>query len=364
MKCPFCGNTDTQVIDSRVSEPGGSIRRRRRCTACTKRFTTYETVELRLPQVVKTNGTRSDFDVMKVRNGFQRALHKRPVPTEFVDQAVDRVIARVLALGEREIPSRQVGEMVMQELYVAGQGCLHPFRIRLSQLPGRVRLPRRAEGSRGAGQARAQVVRRAGRQHPPMTAFSDADRAHMARALELAERGLYTTTPNPRVGCVIVHDGEVIGEGWHGAPARRTRRSTRSSMRRRGDTIRAAHALHDARALQPHRPHAACTEAVIAAGDRPCRRRDGRSERRGGRRRGAAARGRCRRRHRSPRRRGARAQHRLRLARDARPPVGADEGRGEPRRPHGARPPANRNGSPARSRAPTATAGVRAPARS
>ncbi len=118
MKCPFCGNTDTQVIDSRVSEPGGSIRRRRRCAGCTKRFTTYETIELRLPQVVKTNGTRFDFDVMKVRNGFQRALHKRPVPTELVDQAVDRVISRVLALGEREIPSRQIGEMVMQELYV------------------------------------------------------------------------------------------------------------------------------------------------------------------------------------------------------------------------------------------------------
>ena len=117
MKCPFCGSADTQVIDSRVSEPGDSIRRRRRCAICQKRFTTYETVELRLPQVVKTNGTRSDFDVMKVRNGFQRALHKRPVPTEFVDQAVDRVIARVLALGEREIASRQVGEMVMQELY-------------------------------------------------------------------------------------------------------------------------------------------------------------------------------------------------------------------------------------------------------
>ena len=86
--------------------------------SCTKRFTTYETVELRLPQVVKTNGTRSDFDVMRVRNGFQRALHKRPVPTELVDQAVDRVVARVLALGEREIPSRQVGELVMQELYL------------------------------------------------------------------------------------------------------------------------------------------------------------------------------------------------------------------------------------------------------
>jgi len=117
MKCPFCGSTDTQVIDSRVSEPGGAIRRRRRCVACMKRFTTYETVELRLPQVVKTNGTRSEFDVMKVRNGFQRALHKRPVPTELVDQAVDRVIARVLALGEREIASRRIGEMVMQELH-------------------------------------------------------------------------------------------------------------------------------------------------------------------------------------------------------------------------------------------------------
>jgi transcriptional repressor NrdR len=117
MKCPFCASNETQVIDSRVSEPGDSIRRRRRCLGCQKRFTTYETVELRLPQVVKTNGTRSDFDVAKIRNGFQRALHKRPVPTEFVDQAVDRIVAQVLALGEREILSRQLGEMVMDELY-------------------------------------------------------------------------------------------------------------------------------------------------------------------------------------------------------------------------------------------------------
>src|SRR6266566_2523090 len=117
MKCPFCGSAETQVVDSRVSEAGDSIRRRRRCFACQKRFTTYETAELRLPQIVKQNGTRDDFDVARVRNGFQRALHKRPVPTEFVDQAVDRVIARVLALGEREISSRLIGEMVMQELY-------------------------------------------------------------------------------------------------------------------------------------------------------------------------------------------------------------------------------------------------------
>ena len=117
MKCPFCGSGDTQVIDSRVSEAGDSIRRRRRCVACQKRFTTYETVELRLPQVVKTNGNRSDFAVDKVRVGFARALHKRPVPTEYVDAAIDRIVAQVLALGEREIPSRQIGEMVMQELY-------------------------------------------------------------------------------------------------------------------------------------------------------------------------------------------------------------------------------------------------------
>ena len=117
MKCPFCGSGDTQVIDSRVSEAGDSIRRRRRCAACQKRFTTYETVELRLPQVVKTNGNRSDFDADKIRVGFARALHKRPVPTEYVDAAIDRIVAQVLALGEREIPSRQIGEMVMQELY-------------------------------------------------------------------------------------------------------------------------------------------------------------------------------------------------------------------------------------------------------
>ncbi len=117
MKCPFCGSAETQVIDSRVSEPGDSIRRRRRCTACQKRFTTYETVELRLPQIVKTNGSREDFEVARIRVGFQRALHKRPVPTEFVDAAIDRIMQRVLSLGEREIPSRQIGEMVMQELY-------------------------------------------------------------------------------------------------------------------------------------------------------------------------------------------------------------------------------------------------------
>ena len=117
MKCPFCGSDDTQVIDSRVSEAGDSIRRRRRCTACQKRFTTYETPELRLPQVVKTNGNRADFDKTRLRVGFARALHKRPVPTAFVDAAIERIVQKVLSLGVREIPSRDLGEMVMEELY-------------------------------------------------------------------------------------------------------------------------------------------------------------------------------------------------------------------------------------------------------
>ena len=116
MKCPFCGSLDTQVIDSRVNEAGDAIRRRRRCTQCDKRFTTWETAELRPPQIVKTNGTREDFSETKLREGFRRALHKRPVPTELVDAAVDRIRQRLLTLGEREIPAREVGELVMNEL--------------------------------------------------------------------------------------------------------------------------------------------------------------------------------------------------------------------------------------------------------
>lgn len=116
MKCPFCKSDDTQVIDSRVSDDGESIRRRRRCTRCNKRFTTYETVELRMPQVVKQDGTRADFDLEKLRTGFLRALHKRPVATQAVDEAIALITQDVLALGVREIESRRVGEMVMREL--------------------------------------------------------------------------------------------------------------------------------------------------------------------------------------------------------------------------------------------------------
>jgi transcriptional repressor NrdR len=116
MKCPFCKGEKTQVVDTRESEDGDSIRRRRRCLSCDKRFTTYEMVELRMPQVVKQNGMRSEFDAEKLRTSFKRALHKRPVSAELVDAAIDHVTQKLHALGEREVGSRQVGEMVMKEL--------------------------------------------------------------------------------------------------------------------------------------------------------------------------------------------------------------------------------------------------------
>lgn len=117
MRCPFCNAEDTSVINSRVSEEGGRVRRRRHCTACGKRFTTYETVELRLPQVVKKNGNRVEFNRNKLLTSFLRSLHKRPVPTEYVDAAIDRIVQKLLSLGVREISSRSIGELVMQELY-------------------------------------------------------------------------------------------------------------------------------------------------------------------------------------------------------------------------------------------------------
>ena len=116
MKCPFCGILDSQVIDSRLNDDGESIRRRRKCTACNKRFTTYEIVELRMPQVIKQNGKREDFSPEKLRVGFARALHKRPVSADLVDAAADRITQKLLGLGEREIDGRRIGELVMDEL--------------------------------------------------------------------------------------------------------------------------------------------------------------------------------------------------------------------------------------------------------
>lgn len=116
MKCPFCQHADTQVLDTRVSEEGDSIRRRRRCSSCDKRFTTYERIELTMPVVVKKNGNRTEYDAGKLRASLKLALRKRPVSAEAVDAAILRIEEKLLSGGVREVLSGHVGELVMQEL--------------------------------------------------------------------------------------------------------------------------------------------------------------------------------------------------------------------------------------------------------
>jgi transcriptional repressor NrdR len=116
VKCPFCQNADTQVIDSRASDEGATIRRRRRCLACAKRFTTYERVELAMPSIIKRGGGRADYDREKLLGSMQLALRKRPVPREAVDEAISRIEDKLLSSAQREIKSEKLGELVMREL--------------------------------------------------------------------------------------------------------------------------------------------------------------------------------------------------------------------------------------------------------
>jgi transcriptional repressor NrdR len=116
LRCPFCGAQDTKVIDSRLAGEGDQIRRRRECLVCNERFTTYETAELNLPRVVKSDGRRVPFDGKKLRAGMMKALEKRPVSTDQVDAAVARITRRLMSSGESEVDSRRIGELVMDEL--------------------------------------------------------------------------------------------------------------------------------------------------------------------------------------------------------------------------------------------------------
>lgn len=116
MHCPFCQHTDTRVVDSRASEDGATIRRRRECELCGDRFSTLETIEIKLPTVIKSDGRRAVFDPRRLRAGFDRALQKRPVTEEQIEAAVRAVIHAVRMSGEREVRSRRIGEFVMAEL--------------------------------------------------------------------------------------------------------------------------------------------------------------------------------------------------------------------------------------------------------
>lgn len=116
MYCPFCNANDTKVTDSRLIHEGNQIRRRRECLLCKERFTTYETAELALPRVIKRDGRRDIFSEVKLRAGIQRALEKRPISLERVEDIMNHLVHKARASGEREISSHQIGEWVMEEL--------------------------------------------------------------------------------------------------------------------------------------------------------------------------------------------------------------------------------------------------------
>jgi transcriptional repressor NrdR len=116
MHCPFCSNEETKVIDSRLAGDGMQIRRRRQCLACNERFTTFESAELVMPRLVKNDSTRQPFDEAKLRYSMVRALEKRPVASDQLEEAIGRLVHKLRTMGEREVPSRLVGDLVMEEL--------------------------------------------------------------------------------------------------------------------------------------------------------------------------------------------------------------------------------------------------------
>lgn len=116
MHCPFCGDSETKVIDSRLVADGNQVRRRRECQRCGERFTTFESAELVMPRVIKNNGSRQPFDEEKLRSGLLRALEKRPVDLETIESIINRIKHKLRATGEREVKTRDIGELVMDEL--------------------------------------------------------------------------------------------------------------------------------------------------------------------------------------------------------------------------------------------------------
>jgi transcriptional repressor NrdR len=121
MHCPFCSAPDTRVIDSRLANDGDQVRRRRECVSCSERFTTYESAELNMPRIVKQDGSRMPFKEEKLSAGVMRALEKRPVDTEQIDAALNRIKHQLLAAGEREVNSAIIGNLVMEELLALDQ---------------------------------------------------------------------------------------------------------------------------------------------------------------------------------------------------------------------------------------------------
>lgn len=134
MKCPFCQHPNTQVTDSRWLEDTNSIRRRRKCLECGQRFSTFETVEMRMPQIIKSDGTRVPFNAHKLQTSLERALHKRPVTQEQIDETVALIEQRLYRLGKKEVASHIVGEMAMEELAKSTKSLMSASRLSIKAL--------------------------------------------------------------------------------------------------------------------------------------------------------------------------------------------------------------------------------------
>ena len=275
MHCPFCAHDDTKVNDSRLAAEGAQIRRRRECLQCGERFTTFETAELVMPLVVKNDQRRVPFDENKLRGGLLKALEKRPVSRESVEEAVGHITRKLRSLGEREVTSRQIGEIVMEELHQLDEVAyvryasvyrhfqdVEAFREEIERLRHR----RGTHAERGsarvaAGRAAAEETRQGAQMK-----FSAFDEAAMRRALELAARGLYSTHPNPRVGAVLARDEEIVGEGWHeraGEP-----HAEPIAIRAAGERARGATAYVTLEPCSHHGRTPPCVDVLLAAGVR------------------------------------------------------------------------------------------------
>ena len=245
MRCPFCGHEDTQVKDSRPTDDNSAIRRRRYCPSCGSRFTTFERVQLRELTVVKKNGQRVPFDRDKLARSIQVACRKRPVDPERIERVVNGIVRRLESSGESEIPSTQIGELVMDALRA-----LDPVAyVRFASVYRNFREAKDFE----------EFISRSRRDQPQgLTRM-------MRAALALARRSLGRTWPNPAVGCVIVKDGRVVAPRPHAGrrpPARRSRRARRRPAKPRA-------APRSTSRSSPARTHGStppCADALVAAG--------------------------------------------------------------------------------------------------
>ena len=234
MRCPFCGHEDTQVKDSRPADDGSAIRRRRLCGNCGQRFTTVERVQLRELSVVKADGRRVPFERDKLARSIRIALRKRPVDEERIERIVNGIVRQLEAPGDSEMPSNEIGELVMETLKEVDAVAY----VRFASVYRDFREARDFEAFLGS------------LDDAHIGAMQDAE--HMRAALALARRGLGNTWPNPAVGCVIVRDGRVVGRGCDRAGRPAACRGGGARHGRRGRARR--HRLCHARALQPSRP--------------------------------------------------------------------------------------------------------------